>query len=160
MNPLLSAIQMELDGEKYYTGQAVLHNGDSLHTVFLMLANDEKAHASLLQSRLNGGVYDINDSQPEGLQSLFKDLKDFKMDIKKFPDQLDVYREAQAQEKESILLYKDLLSKSSAESDTELFAFLVKQEENHFAVLEELVILLSRPNEWVESAEFGVRQEY
>ncbi|HWQ41417.1 MAG TPA: rubrerythrin, partial [Desulfosporosinus sp.] len=40
------------------------------------------------------------------------------------------------------------------------FEYLIKQEEDHYTIIEQLVSLLSRPEEWVESAEFGVREEY
>ena len=60
-------------------------------------------------------------------------------------------------ERESIELYKKLLSESS--DDKELFEFLIKQEEEHYRLIEEIVKLVNRPNVWVESAEFGLRRE-
>jgi rubrerythrin len=54
--------------------------------------------------------------------------------------------------------YKDLLSKSP--NDKDLFGFLISQEEKHYKVMEAIVKMVNRPNEWVESAEFGIREEY
>lgn len=41
-----------------------------------------------------------------------------------------------------------------------VFQYLEGQEKKHCIILEELVKLVTRPKEWVESAEFGVREEY
>lgn len=44
--------------------------------------------------------------------------------------------------------------------DKKIFEFLIEQESDHYKVLEQLIELVNRPNDWVESAEFGVRKEY
>jgi len=61
-------------------------------------------------------------------------------------------------EKKSIELYTKLLSEAA--DDRELFAYLIKQEQGHLAIVEEIIKLVNRPNEWVEAAEFGEREEY
>ena len=38
-------------------------------------------------------------------------------------------------------------------------SFIVIQEKDHYTTLEELVSQLNKCNDWVESAEFGVRLE-
>ncbi len=72
--------------------------------------------------------------------------------------QVDIYRSAQEKEKESIALYKKMAAENADAGD--LSAFLVAQEEEHFLILDEIVKAVDRPNEWVESAEFGLREEY
>ena len=54
MNTFEFAINMELDGEKYYTGQAEMNEGNSLKTVFLMLAKDERNHSEILKKSSRG----------------------------------------------------------------------------------------------------------
>ena len=44
--------------------------------------------------------------------------------------------------------------------DKKLLLFLVKQEQSHYDLFENLETLLERPTSWVESAEFGNREEY
>ena len=41
-----------------------------------------------------------------------------------------------------------------------LFHFLIQEENRHRDLMEELYQHVNRPNNWVESAEFGVREEY
>ena len=75
-------------------------------------------------------------------------------------DQLDAYRGALEKEKESVALYEELLGKASDDKEKILFEYLIKQEQRHRNILEELVVLVSRPIEWVEDAEFGKREKY
>ena len=63
-------------------------------------------------------------------------------------------------EKESIDLYKEFLSEAKNEVEKNLFQYLIKEEEKHFQILEDIVLLVNRPEEWIESAEFGLREEY
>jgi hypothetical protein len=39
------------------------------------------------------------------------------------------------------------------------FLFLVKEEEKHFYLLDDLGNMLRHAEEWVEDAEFGIRKE-
>jgi|SRR5690554_1826190 len=160
MDTLKFAIKMENDGEKYYLEQAKLYAGTSLRVVFENLAQDERNHAEILENKLGNRSFNLVDNHTlEGAQNIFKDLKDIKSEIKDIPNQLDAYRAALKLEQDSIDLYKSLLEKSHDDLEKELFSFLVKQEEEHYSVLNELTKLLNRPNDWVESAEFGVEKE-
>ena len=53
-----------------------------------------------------------------------------------------------------------MLAEATDEQDKEVFEFLIKEEETHYSILEDIVSHVSRPIEWVESAEFGLREEY
>ena len=92
-------------------------------------------------------------------KNLFKGIKDFKNEIKQTPEQLDLYRVALEKEKESIDLYEKLLSEATDDKSKDLFKFLIEQEKDHYITLEELVSQLNKCNDWVESAEFGIRPE-
>ena len=72
----------------------------------------------------------------------------------------DFYKIASEKERESIDLYTKYLSNAEEDREKELFEYLISQEKQHFAVLEELVKLLGHAEEWVENAEFGIRKEY
>ncbi len=161
MNSFEFAIKMEHDGEKYYMEQAKINKDNSLNTVFIMLAKDEKNHARIFQNKLNQLSYELKDNNTlSEFKNVFKGIKNFKNEIKKIPNQLDLYRGALDKEKQSIELYKKFLSEATDDKEKKLFEYLIKQEENHFAILEELVLLINRSDDWVESAEFGIREEF
>jgi rubrerythrin len=158
MDILVYAIKMELDGEKYYRDQAKRNKGNSLYKVFMDLAKEECEHARILEDKSKGLCYKKKATLTAPRQNVFSCVDDFKSDIKKYAEQVDVYRMALDKEKESINLYKKLLDESADSAD--LFNFLISQEEEHYALLEEIVKLVNRPEKWVEAAEFGIREEY
>ena len=161
MNILAFAIQMELDGEKYYTKQAEMNKDNVLSTVFLMLAKDERIHAKILQNKANKESYELKQNETlSEAKNVFNDIEPLKNAIKQTPDQLDVYRLALANEKASIALYRKYSLESTDDESKKFFEYLMKQEEVHYKIIDQLVSLISRPEEWVESAEFGVRVEY
>lgn len=161
MNSFEFAINMELDGEKYYIKQAKVNKDNSLNILFTMLAKDEWNHAKIFKNKLNELSYELKDNNTlSESKNVFKGIGDFKNEIKKIPNQLDLYRVALDKEKQSIELYKKFLSEATDDKEKKLFEYLIKQEGDHFAILEELVLLTNRSDEWVESAEFGLREEY
>lgn len=161
MNSREFAISMELDGGKYYREQAEKNHDNSLRIVFLMLAEDEDNHAKALQKRRDQQAYDLMENNIIAKsQSIFAGIGDLKTVMRVQPNQLDVYRAALEMEKKSITLYQELLSQATDDQDKALFEHLIKQEKDHFAVLDELVEHVGRPEQWVESAEFGRRKDY
>lgn len=161
MSILEFAVNMELEGEKYYTEQADLNKGNSLETVFLMLAKDENMHAKVLQNKTNKLTYDLIPNETLSVaKNVFSDLAAVKDGIKQNPNQLDVYRLALENEKQSIALYQKYLSEATDDNTKKLFEYLIEQEEDHYTIIDQLVALISHSEEWVENAEFGLRKEY
>lgn len=155
------ALSLEEDLQKFYQEQAKLHEGNSLHTVFCLLEQEEINHARILRSYQEDLSIPLSETDIlRNVQSIFKEMKDFKNVIKEIPSQLDVYRMALEKEEESLQFYTELRDKAKEESSKKLFSYLMKQEDKHCIILEELVKLVNRPEEWVESAEFGLREEY
>lgn len=160
MNVLEFAINMELDGEKYYNDQAENTKDTALKTVFLMLAKDEKSHAEILQKKSNKLLFELEPNETlSETKNLFKGIKHFKSEIKQIPNQLDLYRVALEKEKESINLYEKLLLEAADDESKNLFNYLIKQEKDHYEILDELVLQLNKSDDWVESAEFGLTSE-
>ena len=160
MNTLNYAIAMEYDGEKYYEEQAKLNENNSVKTVCLLLAKDEGMHAQILQNKMNELSYELQDTDSYvKSKNIFKDADNFKSDISDTPTQLEFYGTALEKEKQSIDFYTGLLEKTADIKERALFKYLVEQETLHFSLLEEMVNMLRHAEEWVESAEFGLRTE-
>jgi len=161
MNILEVAIAMEVDLEKYYLKQAKINEDNSLNKIFTMLAKDEREHADILRSKAKELNYDLKPSETlVESKKIFKEMDDFELEIKDLPTQLDSFRMALDMEKKSIVAYEKILAETEDEKAKGLFEFLIKQEEEHFKIIEQLVIHLIRPEDWVEDAEFGIREEY
>jgi len=161
MNALEYAIKMELDGEQYYREQAEINRDNGLYQVCIMLANDEALHAKLLTNRLNRLPIEMPDSDTlQNAKNVFSGMSNIELAQKPIPSQLDFYRIASEKETQSISLYSELLTKAKEEPDTKVFEYLINQEKEHFEVLDNLATLLWHADEWVESAEFGLRKDF
>jgi rubrerythrin len=161
MELLKLALSLEEDLKTYYREQAALNSENSLSKVFHLLAKEEEKHVEILQSYAEKMELPLTDSNILlEVQSIFKEMKDFKSEINKYPSQLEVYRMALLKEEQSLNFYKDLYSKASEEQSKDVFRYLIKQEDTHCVILEELVKRVNRPEEWVEDAEFGIREDY
>jgi len=161
MNSLEFAINMEHDGEKFYRSQAEINKGNSLHGIFLMLEKDEAHHAQILQNKFSEVSNELTDNDTlSQANNVFKGSGNFKSEFMDIPNQLDAYKFALEIERKSIDLYESLLAESPDNSTKKMFRFLIKQEQDHFTIFEALILLVERPEEWVENAEFGVREEY
>ncbi len=159
MNLYEYAIKMEIDGEKYYRDQAAKNEGHPISRVFLILAKAEEKHADLLRRRKDLTAETVLPDQ-EAEKNIFNAMADFKADVTSIPRQLDVYRLALEVEQKSIELYKKMLAEADNEQDKKLLRFLVEQETDHYNLFDSLLTLVERPEEWVEDAEFGHREDY
>lgn len=160
MTGLEYAIAMESDGEKYYREQAKLNQRSSVGVACLILAKAEHKHALLLRSKLNNLEYVLPDEKSYmQIKNVFSEIGDLKSDIRSTPSQLDFYRTALELEQNSINLYTSLLSSASDAAEKDLLLYLIGQEELHFSLLDSMVTMLRHAEEWVESAEFGLRNE-
>jgi len=159
MNSIELAIGMELDSKRYYLQQAEKADDSGLKSIFHTLAEEESIHARILKSKAETLPYELVDTYAE-IKSIFVEIGNYNNIIKQLPDALDVYTIALENEKKSLDLYKELLRESTDTKDKKIFEFLIEQESDHYKVMEQLIELVNRPNDWVESAEFGVRKEY
>ncbi|MCK5758118.1 MAG: ferritin family protein [Clostridiales bacterium] len=158
MNILEFAVNMEKEGEAFYRSQAKENEGGNLFKVFSILADDEKQHAKILSELIKNEKTKLSYSEISNVNGVFKDF--FKNDIKQKPAQLDIYREALKKETESINLYIMLLEEARDPNELEIFDYLIKQEELHHTAIEDLIFHIEKVESWVESAEFGVREDY
>ena len=162
MTSLEFAINLEVEGEKYYRQQAELNKDNYLKVVFDLLAKDEKKHAEKLRNRSKHLVNDLKEkSALKEEDNIFLGLNDFFTKVNdESQKQLQAYEKALEIEQESIDLYEKLHSEAQDNDDKELFAYLIGQEKEHYQLFFNIIKLLNRPNEWVEDAEFGLREEY
>lgn len=155
------AIQMEDEGERYYNQQATQYHDTPLAVIFKKLAQAECRHAELLRNRASGEPYTLfEDPLLSESKTLFAGIQPYHHDYIDQPGQLEAYRYALELERRSVELYQAMLKEASSPADRQLLNWLIRQEEDHVALFDELETLLNRPVEWVEAAEFGPREEY
>lgn len=157
MNSLDYAIEMELDGVRFYKELALIVEGEKLHEVCSSLARDEEIHAKILTDKKADKKVCLEERPALIAKNVFSGTDDFRID-KNYTAQLDVYKVALDKEQKSIELYQKMLSEMP--EDRDIFEYLIRQEKEHYSLMEEIIKMVNRPNEWVEAAEFGIREEY
>lgn len=159
MNSIEFAIKLELDSKRFYLEQAEKTEDHGLKSIYHTLAEEESIHARILKNKAETLPYKLIDTYAE-IKNIFVEIGNYKDIIKQAPDAADVYGIALENEKKSLDLYRELRQEATDEKDIKIFDFLIEQENDHYKVIEQLLELVRRPAEWVESAEFGIRKEY
>jgi len=73
---------------------------------------------------------------------------------------LDVLRKAMEIERTTETFYRERAAASDSAEIRTLFERLSRIEKAHYLLVGSLIEYYDRPNEWIESAEFGLRAEY
>jgi len=163
------ALKMELDGEQYYREHAAQAKHEDLKTVLIGLAEDEKRHFAIVESlqKQKGNAYIEADPAVSKQRNVFelahnKDFipKDKESIAKLKAEQVDVYRAALTKEEESIALYKKLQQTATSPTEKTVLGKLMHEEEKHKEVLDNIIQMFNRVNEWVESPEFHHTKPY
>jgi len=160
MNIMEYAVKMELDGEQYYRSQAEKNRGGSVYPLLVSMADQEKKHAQIIKSKYEGRQYALaEDDSLLKAKGVFFDTADIRAFVMESPEQVDFYRQAAEKEFESIALYQKMLAGAGNEDDKKFCRFLIREEMEHYATLDQLAMMLEHARSWVEAAEFGVRLE-
>lgn len=154
------AMQLEKDGEGYYREAASKSANKGLTRILTMLADAEVAHYNVF-SRMKENKQGRYTETP-----ILKDVKNIFVTMRDEGDlegisvsELEVYRTAQGIEKKTEDFY---LGKAAQAKGTERETFLqVAGEENkHYFILQQIIDFISRPNHWLENAEWYHLDEY
>jgi rubrerythrin len=160
MDILKYAMQMEKDGEAYYRQLAQQTENKGLKSILTMLADEEVKHYKIIEKM------ETERPQPAPAKILAR-AKNIFAKIKKSDEGLDfasgqigLYRKAQDIEKKSEQFYREKVSKVTEEYQKEIFLQLAEEENKHYFLLENIIQFVSRPQTWVENAEFYHLDEY
>ena len=162
MNIYEYAMKMEKDSENYYNELANKTDDAGLQNILRMLANDEVKHYYIIEQMIKTDV-----SAELAETGILKNAKNIFIKIKgknlvfdfDLP-QVDFYRKAQEIEEKSYKFYLEMSDKVEIKSQKKIFLKLAEEEKKHMFLLENLVEFVSRPETWIENAEFNHLDDY
>jgi rubrerythrin len=162
MNIYKYAMQLEKDSENYYNKLMNETDDVGLQTILKMLADEEAKHFSIVEQMMK------NNTHPEltetdilkNARNIFEKIKGKKLEFNFDLTQADFYRKAQEFEEKSYQYYLEMSDKVEVEAQKKLFLKLAEEEKKHIFLLENLVEFVSRPETWIENAEFNHLVEY
>lgn len=164
MNIFDFAMAMEKDGENYYRRLATAATDAGLRSIFTLLAEDEVKHFRVVEQMRNepGAVPSMAATAVlASARSIFAQLADFKEDyFDPEQPQLEIYRRALELEARSRDFYREKAQVVPAGPQRELLLRLAAEEEEHYRLIDQVVLFVERPRSWLENAEWNHLEEY
>ena len=154
------AMQMEKDGENYYRQLVQQITNKGLKTILTMLADEEVKHYNAIDKMKTSDSQMTETTILSDAKNIFVQLKDsgegFDVEI----NQVDLYKKAQGIEEKSRNFYLEKANEVRQDYQKELFLKLAEEEKKHYFLLDNIIEFVSRPEHWLENAEFCHLEEY
>lgn len=160
MNIFEFAMEKEKYSEDYYRQLASKSNNKGLETVFNMLADEEAKHYKIVSDMKEDVAPDLAEmtilsDARDVFSKMRESVEGFNFDV----NQTELYRKAQKIEKQSQDFYLEKADEVG-KSQKEIFLKLADEEKKHYFLLENIIDFVSRPETWLENAEFYHLEEY
>ena len=161
MNVYQFAMQMEKDGEAYYRECAEKTASAGLRTILLMLAGAETTHYELFRRMLAREEALLADSALlEQVKNVFAEIREREGTPAVSGSEVDLYRKAQELERRSWELYDGHAAQAASPAEKLTFERIAVEERRHYRILEGIVDFVSRPQLWLENAEWNHLEDY
>lgn len=161
MNIFDFAITMEKEGEQYYRELAAKVSGEGMQKILNMLADDEVKHYRVFEKMKNNEDIGIVETRVlKEAKTIFSRMKEDKIDLAAGSGQVDLYKKAQDLEAKSESFYREKAAEVDDESQKEILLKIADEEKMHFHLLRNITDFVSRPQQWIEDAEFTHLDEY
>jgi rubrerythrin len=155
------ALKMEKDGEKFYRDLAAKSNDRGVKFILNGLAEDEIKHAQTLREMEKGASPAMAQTTIlDGAKNVFSEMAASKAFQAAGSDQMALYEQALEMERKSRDYYKSQADDANLKPARDLFLRLSDEENRHMFLLESMIEFISRPQTWLENAEFNHLEEY
>lgn len=160
MNIFEFAMEKEKYSENYYRQLAGKSSNKGLEMVFNMLADEEAKHYKIVSDMKEGVAPDLAETTVlSDAKDVFAKMRESVQDFNFNVSQTELYRKAQNIEKQSQDFYLEKANEVE-KTQKEIFLKLADQEKKHYFLLQNIIDFVSRPETWLENAEFYHLDEY
>ena len=154
------AIALEERAETNYRGAAETTSDPSAARILTLLADEEAQHANALRT-MNVGTVQASTSLIDAAKDWIGGvIEGGAGTISTDTALLGALRSAMEIERATEAFYRERAEAADRQEIGVLFERLAGIEKGHYLFVSSLIEYYDRPNEWVESAEFGLRDEY
>lgn len=162
MNIFEFAKEMELDGINFYQEEAARTTLPGFKAILQLLINEEKKHYFYLDKLAQGEDPDVMPPFPaDHINNVFQQLRKNKEGFDFTSEQTKAYEKVLEIEKRSEKFYRDQAEQTTNEKLKNQIIMIAEEEKKHMLLFTDLVKYISRPNQWVEHADFSQpRPEY
>ncbi|MHC4678272.1 MAG: ferritin-like domain-containing protein [Planctomycetota bacterium] len=155
------AMQMEKDGERFYREIALKAGSIGIKQIITMLADEEVRHCKALERMQQGRAEPMEDTRVlNDAKNVFVQMKEGGLEFGADSEQIELYEKAQEIEQRSRQFYEEKAGQAERDDQRLLFQQLAAEEAKHYFLLENLIEFVSRPEQWLENAEWFHLEEY
>ena len=153
------AIQMEADGEVYYRKLADIAAHPGLTAIFTHLADSEHKHLEIIKEMKRERYILQEVSALDREKNLFTFLKKEPVSLVFPEDEVKAYEEALKIEEKSRDFYEEKAEEMVSPEAAAAFRRLAQEEQSHVLIIQNVINFVYKPQQWVESAEFGTSDD-
>lgn len=149
--------------EYLYEHLADIAGHPGLTRIFKLIAEEERKHYDIIQKMERNEEQLLEPSKLiETSKTILEESKGNDYDPTELLQmkQVDIYKEAQQLEKDSMDFYSDKAEKSDNPDHQRILNILAGEEKKHFYFLDNFIEMLDRPFTWMEDAEFYHLDQY
>ena len=156
MNVFEFAMQMEKDGEKFYRELAEKAGDAGLKKIFTTLADEEVVHYNTFKSLFEKTKAKAVESNVlEKAKNIFTEMKAAgTINVSAATSQVEAYKQAMKAEEEAYTFYEKKAEECDDPAEKQILLTFAKEERRHYRLLENVVEFVSRPEQWLEDAEY------
>ncbi|MHC4126322.1 MAG: ferritin-like domain-containing protein [Planctomycetota bacterium] len=155
------AMQKEKLSEQHYRELAGKTDKAGLKNIFIMLADEESKHYEAIRQMKTKTPEQITDTDVlSESKDIFEHMSGQKDNYDYNAKQLSIYEQARQHEKNSMDFYLEKAGQVEDPRQKEIFKKLAAEEKKHYFLLDNIIDFLSRPEQWLENAEFCHLEEY
>ena len=160
MNIFDYAMQLEKDGEVFYRELAQKSDDSGIKSIFNMLADDEVKHNKVLEDMKKEEKPQMAETEVlKSARNIFTQLKEEGKFDYKLP-QIELYKKAQDLEKKTEDFYREKAKEAEDEYQKEMLLKIAEEEKKHYFLLDNIIEFVSKPQVYLENAEFSNLEEY
>jgi len=155
------AMEKERLSEDYYrklTGKAL---AKGLAAIFGMLADEEAKHQQIVRQMKQGVSTGLMQTTVlADAKEVFSKMREAGEKFSFQTSQIELYKKAQEIEKDSRSFYEEKAKEVDDDQQKEILSKLADEENKHYFLLENIIEFVSRPQTWLENAEWHHLEEY
>ena len=156
------AMEKELYAQNYYQELAEKSPYEGMKYILSILANEEKKHYDFVKN-LKEGSKELPPASTLGkdIKATFQKMRDSKEKFSFEISQVELYKKAQEIEMEAKKHYLDKMEELENEEQKKIFKIFADEEQGHYDLLQNIIDFVSRPDTWLENAEFNhIKEAY
>lgn len=140
------AMNMELDGKKYYEELMNSAKDNGLKRIFEMLAKDEEEHHRIVtEMRDTDDSTSISSQTMRTANNVFSEMLYMDKKFNLSASAVDAYKHALNIEEKSVKLYEEYYEKAENKWEKSIFKRLIEEEKKHRLIIENILSFVSEP---------------